>query len=677
MSIIDSYINKRLAKKGIVTMPSWDRGTDTFFSNGYGVDPNILELYKSAYSRINLIARNVASLDIDLYRKDTDVIVNNHALINLIENPGGATSDYTKNDFIEAIVSSTQACDQTFIIFEYADNVKYPISARVALAGSVVEDRTGKNITGFRYENRLLQPREYIRISGWSPLSDVKGLSPLTTVKDSLSTEQAIAAHELGVFNNNAIPAGAMVIEADKLTFDFIKEEWTKNFLGAGKANKLAFIRKDPSKSNAMIDYKQYTTDNRNLDLQVLFDRIDKKINEAFGVPKEMMGDIQATNLAGVKLAKSIFWENVGIPVSDKIVDKINRWIKIHFPNDKVEFKFDTPDFDDYDKAEAQANIEKTKAETAKIYIEAGFEPKSVLEHLEIEGIQTIVLPAPANSKSTKDTPLKKKTKSLIKQKNIKPEDNPDEFKQLRDVMYSHLDDQYTVVKELQDPRTLDYSAQAAILAAALYPVLKSIYNKVGGEQMGHLLGELDLADDLLQFELSNQLDVGLTGYSQRLSSSFEADTQVALKNLIDTANDLAWSASQTKTELRHYYKSQGEYIQQGGKVIKNNARYRADRLVITESVRANNQASLKSIQDISQTTGMKFEKIWRRTRTEPEPICDFYNGKVIGIFQPFAELGETVDLGDGKKFTNNYSTLYTPDPHPFCRCEIEYRQIT
>lgn len=674
MGIFDKIAKNYLVGKGLMVVPNWDRGEDVFSSYGHA-NLSLLDLYKSAYSRVNLIARKISSLDINLYRDGTDTIVQNHALLNLINNPGGMKSDTTKDDLIEAIVSSIKVCDQTFIIFKYDKNSKYPISASVALPGSVTEDRDGTIIRGFRYEDKLLAEREYIRISGWSPLSNVKGLSSLSTIKNYLSTDQAIAAHELAFFNNNAIPAGAMVIEADKLTFDKVKQDWKEKFEGSSNNNKLAFIRKDPGKDSAALEYQQYTTDNRSLDLQVIFDRIDKKIDEAFGVPKEMMGNITATNLAGVKMAKAIFWENVGIPDANKIVAKFNRWIKVNFPNDKVKFAFDTPDFEDYEKVQAEANIKKTKAETASILINAGFDSASVLNEV---GINNIKVSQPVNLKSeTKQLTKPKKILSVIKQKNIVPEDNPDEFAALRNALYSHLDNQYDTVRELEDPTKLDFTSQAIALAATLLPVLTSIYNKVGSQQMAHLLEVTGLPTDTLQFELTRSLELGLTSYSQRVSSSFETDTQVALKNLVDTANELSWTAAQKNKEIRHYYKSQGEYIQQGGKLIKNNARYRADRLVITESIRANNQASLKSIQDISSVTGNKYLKIWRRTSSIPEPICDYFNGKVIGIFEPFAELGQTIDIGNEKKFVNNFATLHTPDPHPFCRCEIEYKEIT
>ncbi len=680
MGLLDN-IKSTFGRKGIVQFEGdWDKGGNMFSYGKSRGTPNLVELYKSAYSRVDLIARKVASLELEYTRVKSDVIVPNHAIINLFNDPSGINGDIDTDDFISSVVSSSLICDETFIIFEYAPNTKFPISMKVALPGSVTPIITNSIVDGYEYNNKKLENREYIRIAGWSPISRSGGISPLSTIKTYLTTEQMIAAHQIGVFENNAIPSGVLVIEANKLVFESVKEDWEQKHKGAGNNNKLAFVRKEPGATAAPIDYKQYSTDNKNLDLKVLFDRIDKKVDEAFGVPKQMMGDIEATNFAGVKLANLIFWDNVGTPHAKKIASKFNRWIKQTYPNDNIQINFITPEITDTEQQLTEAQTVKTKAETLNILVSTGVEARSAITELELpQGLVVANIQPTAKSvrkKNNKPTDYK----SLISgktfvTKQLSTDEYPEEYKQLKAVMTSHINQQYISVKDLEDPRQLDATNQTLLLSAALLPVIVKLYEKVGQLQTVAFLQEAGLPVSLGDFTLDGNFKTGLSAYTNRVASGFESETQKALIDYVNTANDLQWTASQKKVELRKYYKSQGEYVQQGGKLIKNNAQYRADRLVRTETVRANNQASLKSMQDISQKTNIVFEKVWRRRNTTPEAICDFYNGKVIGLYEPYAELGETIDVGDDKIFNNNFQTMHTPGAHPNCECYLEFRE--
>lgn len=679
MKLIDKLLNKNTAEKSL-----WDTGdssTTPFFMKN-NVDVTILDLYKNAYARVNLIAKKISALDQRFERKLSEDIVQKHALISLFNNPSGQNDDTSSDDFINALVSSILVNERAFIIFNYNPASKYPISMEIPIAGQVTIDKNGSTITGFRYKDRLLNKNEYIHFSGWSPLSNIGGISPLSTVTDHLNAEQLIALHQIGLFKNNAIPAGAVVVEADKLTFKSIKEQWENNYKGAGNNNKLAFIRKDPGSTNAALEYKQYTTDNTSLDLKTLYDRIDKKINEAFGVPKEMMGDIQSTNLAGVRLATSIFWDNTGTPLAKKIDDKINRWISINFPNDDIKLVTPTPKIEDLESESMRITIQDKRIDMAIKLIDAGYDEKEVFEYLDIKQLKRIPIASEVIPKNvTLDTPLvptiqKTKKKDNIAFKALKPEEVPVEYKELTDAIYSFLDDEYSLVSSLEDVAQLDTNSQATILSATMLPIIVKLYNKVGSKQLPHYLEAIGMPVNSLAFELDFATEVGLASYVNRVSLSFETDTLLGLKNIQQLAVEQTWSLSFKKKELTNYYKKQGEYIQQGGKMIKNNARYRADRLSTTETIRANNQASLKSIQDISSLTGTRYEKVWRRTRSEPEPLCDYMNGKTVGIYEPFVELGGTIDIGDNKEYTNNFATVHTPGIHPFCSCILEYREV-
>jgi hypothetical protein len=663
MNIIDKYMSSRLEKKGLLTVPSWDKNDPLFMFSGNGKSDSILELYKSAYARVSVIARQQASLNQKFFRIGKDVEVTNHALVNLFNTPTG-DGEGTIDDLMYALAASIQIQDDVFIIFEYVEGSKYPVKVFVAPVGAVTSTNTQGIIT-YSYNNKTLQNKEFIKISGYSPISRTSGVSPLSVIKNYLTTEQLISYHQIGLFENNAIPAGAMTIEADPLTFEQVKESWERRFRGSGKNNQLAFIRKDPNKSSAGIEYTKYTTDNRNLDLKVVFDRIDQNIDNAFGVPKEMMGNITATNLAGVKLAKSVYWENVGTPLARLIDSKINGWIKYTYGDD-VMIKTETPNFRELDEEVAEANKVKTNVETALLLIDKGYNELEVFEWLEIPSFKATKIEVPKSIKK----------KLVVRTKAITPEKVPEESRAISNTLDKYIEDEYTEIKALEDPRDLDNTNKAIILAALLLPLIIRLQEKVGDIQLPHYLAELGLPADSVSFTLSRQSEIGMAGYVKRVSESFQKETATHVSNIVKEAETLQWTTAQRSKELRNYYKQQGEYVSQSGKLIKNNARYRADRVVKTETILANNRASAYSMEIIGRKVGIRFEKISRRTNSTPEPICDHFNGRVVGLSENFANLGENVDIG-GKSFVPSFRSIDVPPYHPNCQCYVEFREIS
>lgn len=661
MSIIDRFIKT----KGLST---WDTG-GVFFNGSKGSHLSIVDMYKLAYDRVNVIARTVSGVEVSYKRRNKDVLVSNHALINLFNKPSG-DDELSFDEFIYSVVASTQIADDTFILFEYSPNSKYPVSVRTAYFGEVTTDTDQNKRVIYRIGAKKLDDREFIKISGYSPISRITGISPVSTIKNYLSAEQLVALHQIGFFENGAIPSGALVIEADKATFEQVKEAWENKFKGSGKNNQLAFIRKDPSKGNAIIDYKQYTTDNRNLDLQVLFDRIDDKLDRAFGVPKEMMGDITATNLAGVKMAKAIYWENVGGPIAKKIYQKMNAWIDTYFSDDIMLYP-NIPNIRDEDEEKLDADLETSRVDNAIKLVDAGYDYKEVFEYYGLPVFKK--LPS-SEVKSIVQLSTKKTDNLVIKATDVTPEDVADDISQIKDIMIKHTDSQFGDIKDLDDFSAYNETSYSIALAASLAPMIIKLYEKVGKKQLPSLLADMGLPLDTISFSIDTSFRTGLTAYTDRLASGFEASTKADVKALIETANALEWSETQLKAELRKYYKAQGEYIQEGGRVIKNNVSYRIDRLTRTENIRANNMASLKSMQDIQDKTGKTIRKVWSTSGDSSVcPICATLNGKTIGLERPYMELGEVLDLPDDGMFTNTHVTMHTPGAHPNCRCHLSY----
>lgn len=97
---------------------------------------------------------------------------------------------------------------------------------------------------------------------------------------------------------------------------------------------------------------------------------------------------------------------------------------------------------------------------------------------------------------------------------------------------------------------------------------------------------------------------------------------------------------------------------------------YRADRLARTETLSASNNATNWAYKQ----TGYVKAKEWY-TNPGACPICDAFNGKVVGLDDTYATLGQNVDYtdeqGNQQTYAVDYADIENPPIHPNCRCTI------
>lgn len=676
-----------------------DMGWESILGGNKKEDMDLMQLYTHAYSNVRLVARAASRINPKFVRvSNNDTEVTEHWLKVALESTLRHSST---NKFWESVYSYSLVSDNSYILFHYNQKnaLRFPHTADVVLPTSISLNKTKDNeFSGYLMQQGnqkvKLQEKQIIHIADWSPLSKLGGFSPLKALSNYLNIEQLITMYQAGFFENSAIPSGAFVIEADKASFDNAVSQIRKKHMGKGNNHAIQFIRKEPRKEQS-VKFEKFQQDNNTLEMSSLFARIDKRIDDAFGIPKEMKGDITSTNLAGVKMAERIFMSNVVLPKVLSVYDSINFWLRKNFPNEDIMIipDYEAPELSE--NLESDARIKKICAETAAILKGTGATLESIRE---VTGLENLVLedtPAPATT-AQRNVSVITIEPTGNKNADIEPAPKEDEAKLLsvpqmeqeESKIYSDflefLRGQEKRVlrllnkKDIDDIDNLDVEEETKLLRELALPAFFALIERSSRKSRRAGLREAGINTDTILADLiPSNFRRAINVRMDSVFRSFNQNSVLELRSIQNEATRNGWSKSQLRTEITNYYQKQGEYINQAGRTIKNNARYRADRLVRTETNRSNNAAAVEQRQIIANEAGVQYKKVWRRRGTRPEPICDALEGRVVGLSEPFIKNGEQLKSDTGEVVTtHNYFDALVPPEHPNCLCYIEFEVI-
>lgn len=654
----------------------------SFYGSAY--NPEIDDLYRLAYPNISVIARRASTVGINVTKVDDEEFIyapDNHWLAYLLSDPN--KSD-TYKTFMDAAIKSSILFPNTFIIFSYqSTSLTTPISMRVASYNEIQEDVVANVFKGWKIREaggkfRTLDPKEVLHIKEWNPVDSINGFAPINAAYQFLTLQQTIYLYQRGVFSR-PIPAGGYVIEANDADFKDITGRIMSQLKDPDSAN-IQFIQKRPGTQQDSVSFVKYAQDNRSLAMSELFDNTNQRVDDAFGVPKQMKGDVEATNLAGVRVADSVFMDNVVIPKVETIVEAFNNWLQGNFPKESVKLTYNREEAVDPTEVKTEAETLKIKAETVKIMKEAGISTSKIAEltglELEFDEKPTEVQQGTSQSKKLNSgiKPLNTKSIGLVElsqDERAKYTAKLDkEFtKHLKKLQDEVLGLQTKSKKAIEDINQIDIDKDSQELYDALLPIFIAYMSVVSIKQFNEAVDALGSIPTTGTLSERTKSEFGI--YLFGLIKSWHKDTAIDLANISNEAVNNVVTYQEARKDIINYFSSQGEYITSAGKAVKNNAVYRADRLIRTETIRSGNYASIGNMKKIQDSLGVIIKKVWARTRSEPEAICDHFNGKTVEVSSDFWAKGEILDL-DGKNFTNDYLPITAPPAHPNCQCIIK-----
>lgn len=270
------------------------------------------------------------------------------------------------------------------------------------------------NLVGASLEFKIVNPYNLTRVVKGSDPTDYHYIETRGQLWREIPKEQLIICQSFNPFNLND---GFGMVEAAQDDHFAIKQarDYTRKAIrkNVGQRGLLTtdVILDDPKFANFVESIKSgqtgdflfgngpnavsYTDMQIDLD-KLALDKINKISTDSIimvsGVSKTLLGvEESGTTRDTAKVQKDLFTENHAIPQLDIVLDALNQDYKNNYQAEylarRLELFVDSPLKVDKETELKDSQIEKTKAETATTLIDAGFQPDSVMQYLELDAM--------------------------------------------------------------------------------------------------------------------------------------------------------------------------------------------------------------------------------------------------------------------------------------------------
>ena len=151
------------------------------------------------------------------------------------------------------------------------------------------------------------------------------------------------------------------------------------------------------------------------------------------------------------------------------------------------------------------------------------------------------------------------------------------------------------------------------------------------------------------------------TAYLDHLETIADTSSKTITAKTLDTltkADTEQWDARRLHDELARLGNDHAELIAR------------------CETVQAQRLGSLYSARNMSESLGVRLQKVWRTSGDAT--TCDFcrhMEGTTISLDGSYLSTGASIEIGD-RTYVNNFEDMATPNGHPNCRCYEDYELV-
>lgn len=251
-------------------------------------------------------------------------------------------------------------------------------------------------LTGYIYttpEGRKIpmETEQIIHLKMPSPVDIYRGASPVSAILPDLESTRLSSEWNRNFFKNSAVPGGVIQVEG-RLSDDAFYEmmlRWKEQHKGVANAHRAAVLDNGGKWIPTAMTM-------RDMQFAELRDVSSQVIREAFGFPKFKLGDVTDVNRANADASERMYARSLLKPRLERIKQALNTQLLPLFGASGmgIEFDYDSPEPEDQ---ELEMQERKNKSESAKLLVEAGWNPDQVLE--------TVGLP-PMEHNSEKPQPI-------------------------------------------------------------------------------------------------------------------------------------------------------------------------------------------------------------------------------------------------------------------------------
>lgn len=513
------------------------------------------------------------------------------------------------------------------------------------------------------------------------PDDPTRGISPAMTIKKWANVDDMIADYERGFFGNNAVPAGMLgIVSENAEDFQRNRARLEETFRGAGNNNGIVYnmIPVDPAShkpsQTSKLAWVPFQNSNDSLDLQTVNDVVNNRLANALAVPDIIRGIDNGQTYANAEMAERSFIENTLKPLCMTV------WDKWQFELDRITgslgygitFTLDLP---------AQTEVEKVQAETQQIRISNLIQLVNMGASVET-AVEALGLPEAYRRldlhPSTTDTPLLPSARNITKAS--KPiNDTPTEphllaatrtyvnrvIQLTRRSQAGLRDDLETIGKQwINDVENdlithlTNYAKKTGLKLEQVITAWAETHpnNPIAVEVQGYTQNDWQKLYDWAN--LPPNVKTAYLDHLETIAATTSKTITAKTLDILTRADTDQWDARRLNDELTHLGNEHAELIAR------------------CETVQAQRLGSLYSARQMSESLGIRLQKVWRTSGDAA--TCDFckhMEGTTIGLDNTYLPTGASVEVND-HTYVNNFESMNTPNGHPNCRCYEDYEVV-
>jgi phage portal protein BeeE len=645
--------------------------------------------YENGFSSIRTIANEF--LTIRPYAINAEGNRTESPIIDKLYHPN---QDMSSADFREALAIMCLVHPKVYVLAWRYENGELmrggPITTE-NLAGftfleRVTEDTTGEEVVYRSFEKEYTK-QDLIIIKGINPYNLNQGFSPSQAARRWTRLDDYIADYEAGFFENGAVPAGQFIIKAKTVRdYEDIVRGMKNKHRGAGANNNVAYVHEplnaEGQGMGAQITWVPFNTDNDKLDLKNIFENVNKKIDSVYGVPASIRGDNTANTYASVRVDEVIMAKYAVKPLATKIWSKITHELNRITGGTGIAITFDYEIPSIADEEKVKADTRRVDADTLSALTEQGYTFESIVEYVKTNDLSKLVIGESTEEEDQEDVadvdtgdevddaPIQEETEAQrLKAKQLSQVDRDSYEKQLSDAVYNRMRIQIDNVidtlnlgtRQISDNQPIEPSEDEQLTDDMLAVLALAIATQGAVEHEDNLQVVLEAGintEGVPGFRMtSHQLD-RYRAYIRKVATGYNAETAQKIRTVIATGR----AAGQTATQIAD---GLSEVLAEA---------WRIRRLAVSEVNRAGNTASLYSMQNIAEDTGVDVDKVWVHDGIDtPCEFCQAMIGTRVPINDDFVRLDATVTGVDGGTFVNSFVPIDVAEIHPNGHCRQVY----
>lgn len=351
------------------------------------------------FAIVTKLSKGQSQVDWKLWRKAksgkkedrTEVTV--HLALNIWNKPNNF---FTRQEFVETGGQHKELTGETWWVIARDKRSDLPLELwpvrpdKMQPVPDADEFIVGYIYTGPSGEQIPLARNQVIQLRDPDPMNMYRGLSPVGAILPDLSATNMAARYLANFFTNSAEPGGIIEVN-ERLSdteFDEMTSRWREQHQGVSNAHRVAVIEK-----GKWVDRKYSMKDMQFTELRTASSEV---IREAFGFPKPLLGSVDDVNRANAEAAEYVFAQWLIVPRLEQTKQALNSdFLPLFYPAGAVpdvEFDYENPV---PENKEFESADRKSKADTAKVWIDLGADPVEVLDMLNLPAL-TITKPEPA-----------------------------------------------------------------------------------------------------------------------------------------------------------------------------------------------------------------------------------------------------------------------------------------